>query len=174
MKLEALKKFKMEVENEANTTVKVFRTDRGGDFTSNEFKSYCESVGITRHLTTLYSPQQNGVVERINRTVVAMTRSFLKEKGMPNMFWGEAVRHSIYILNRVPTKVLKGETPYEAWKGIKPDLGFIRIFGCLAHMKILKEQYTIWMTGALRWYTWGKNLGVKLIDCLIPPQVDLV
>lgn len=69
-----------------------------------------------------------------------MTIRFLKEKGIPAQFWGEAVRHSIYILNRLPTKVLKGETPYEAWKGKKPDFGFIRIFGCLAHVKVPKEN----------------------------------
>lgn len=73
-------------------------------------------------------------------TVVAMTRSLLKEKGMPSMFWGEAVRHSVYILNRVPTRVLQGETPYEAWKGEKPNIGFLRVFGCLAHMKVPKEH----------------------------------
>ncbi|KAL8119156.1 hypothetical protein AgCh_016605 [Apium graveolens] len=95
---------------------------------------------IMRHLTTPYSPQQNGVVERRNRTVVAMTRSFLKENEMPTMFLREAVRHSTNILNRVPTKVLKGETPYEAWKGMKPDLSFIKIFGCLAHVKVPKER----------------------------------
>lgn len=138
--LAAFKKFKMLVENEAMETIKVLRTDRGGEFTSNEFQTFCDDAGILRHLTAPYSPQQNGVVERRNRTVVAMTRSFLKEKDMPSTFWGEAVRHSVYILNRLPTRVLKGETPYEAWKGEKPNLGFIRTFGCLAHMKVPKEN----------------------------------
>lgn len=138
--LGAFKRFKVLAENEAQTTIKVLRTDRGGEFTSNEFQSFCEEAGIVRHLTAPYSPQQNGVVERRNRTVAAMTRSLLKEKGMPAMFWGEAVRHSIYILNRVPTKVLKGETPYEAWKGKKPDLSFIRVFGCLVYVKVPKEM----------------------------------
>ncbi|KAL8094205.1 hypothetical protein AgCh_035908 [Apium graveolens] len=65
-------------------------------------------MGITRHYTTPYTPQQNGVVERRNRTVMEMVRSFLKEKGMPAMLWGEAVRHAVYVLNRLPIRALTG------------------------------------------------------------------
>ncbi|KAL8093109.1 hypothetical protein AgCh_035123 [Apium graveolens] len=83
-----------------------------------------------------YSPQQNGVVERRNRTVVAMARSFLKEMKMPLTIWGEAVRHSVYILNRLPTRAITGKTPYEAWTGEKPNIDHIRVFGCTTHMKI--------------------------------------
>jgi hypothetical protein len=62
--------------------------------------------GIKRFITAPYSPQQNRVVERRNQTVVAMARSFLKSKNMPNMFWGEAVTTAVYLLNRAPTKIL--------------------------------------------------------------------
>lgn len=103
---------------------------------SNEFKAYCEDNGIERHFTAPYTPQQNGVVERRNRTVVEMTRCFLKEMGLPATLWGEAVRHSVYVLNRLPTRALSNQTPYEAWTGKKPNLGHIRVFGCLTHMKI--------------------------------------
>lgn len=78
--LEVFKKFRAIVEKESSKEIKTFRTDRCGEFTSNNFYSYCESTSITRHLTVPYSPQQNRVVERRNRTVVAMARSFLKEK----------------------------------------------------------------------------------------------
>ena len=66
--------------------VKVFRTDRGGEFLSKEFASFCEENGIKRHLTTPYSPQQNGVIERRNRTVMEMARSLLKWMKMPEEF----------------------------------------------------------------------------------------
>lgn len=81
--LKAFKKFWMLVENESEEKVKVFRTDRGGKFTSAEFKKYCEGAGIDRHYTTPYTPKQNGVLERRNWTVVEMARSYLKEMKMP-------------------------------------------------------------------------------------------
>ncbi|KAL8127829.1 hypothetical protein AgCh_014672 [Apium graveolens] len=134
--LEAFKKFKSLVEKEAKNTVKLLRTDRGGEFMSKEFKKFCENAGVKRYLTAPYTPQQNEVVERRNRIMIAMTRSLLKEKGFPSKMWGEAVRHAIYILNRLPTKALTGKTPYEAWLGTKPRLDHICVFGCLTHVKI--------------------------------------
>ncbi|KAL8101414.1 hypothetical protein AgCh_033340 [Apium graveolens] len=133
---EMFKKFKALVENGAERSIKILRTDRGGEFCSKEFTEFCEKAGIQRHYTAPYTPQQNGVVERRNRTVVAMTRSILKESGLPAFMWGEAVRHSIYVLNHLPTRILKGRTPYEAWYGEKPDLSHVRIFGCTAVMKV--------------------------------------
>lgn len=132
----AFKKFQALVENGKDKKVQVFRTDRGGEFCSKQFNSYCEETGITRQFTAPYSPQQNGVVERRNRTVVEMARSFLKEKQLPLALWGEAIRHSIYVLNRLPTRAVSGMTPYEAWSGRKPNIAHIRVFGCLGHMKI--------------------------------------
>lgn len=132
---EAFKNFRALVETQ-DKKIKTFRTDRGGEFTSKEFMAYCEEAGIVRHLTAPYTPQQNGVVERRNRTMVEMARSFLKEMKMPCTFWGEAIRHSIYILNRLPTRAVTGVTPYEAWSELKPHVGHIRVFGCTAHMKV--------------------------------------
>lgn len=95
---------------------------------SNEFKNHCEEAGIVRHYTAPYTPQQNnGVVERRNRTIMKMPRSFLKGKDLLAMFWGEAVRHAVYVLNRLPTR---------AFTHMKPDIAHIRIFGCLGHMRI--------------------------------------
>ncbi|KAL8112462.1 hypothetical protein AgCh_019968 [Apium graveolens] len=139
---EAFKRFRAKVEKGTKAKIKTFRTDRGGEFTSKSFNAYYEEAGITRQLTAPYSPQQNGVVERRNRTVVEMARSFLKEKSLPAIFWAEAVRYSVYILNRLPTRALSRVTPYEAWTGRKPDMGHIRIFGCLAHMKLPANQVT--------------------------------
>ncbi|KAL8113434.1 hypothetical protein AgCh_020662 [Apium graveolens] len=87
--LKSFKKFRMLVENESEEKVKVFGKDRGGEFTSAEFKEYCEGAGIDRHYTTPYTPQQNGVVERRNGTVVEMARSCLKEMKMPAKLWGK-------------------------------------------------------------------------------------
>ena len=95
---------------------------------------------MERHLTVPYSPQQNGFVERRNQTVVGMARSMLKAKKMPAAFWGEAVSMAVIILNRAPTKSLKGTTPFEAWHGRKPDVSFLRTFGCIGHVKKTKPN----------------------------------
>ncbi|GJV03970.1 zinc finger, CCHC-type containing protein [Tanacetum coccineum] len=137
---ETFKEFKLKVENEVGKKLRSFRTDRGGEFTSREFTRYCNENGILRQLTAPYSPQQNGIVERRNRSVMSTTRSMLKAMHMPQIFWAEAIRHGVYVLNRVPTKALKDSTPYEALKGRKPNLKHLRIFGCKAYAKVTKPH----------------------------------
>jgi transposase InsO family protein len=98
------------------------RSDRGGEFTSNEFKEFCEANGIHRPLTVPRSPQQNGVVEKKNRTILNMARSMLKTKRMLKEFWAEAVDCAVYLSNRCLIKNLWNKTPQEAWSGRKPSV----------------------------------------------------
>jgi transposase InsO family protein len=123
----AIKQFQAGVEKESNRKLMALRTDRGGEFTSVEFMEYCTDTGVKRQLTAPYSPQQNGVVERRNQTVVAAARSMLKAANVPAYFWGEAVVAAIYVLNRSPTKSLDGVTPYEAWHGRRPTVEHLRL-----------------------------------------------
>ena len=132
---EKFKKFKLLAEKETRTTLKTFRSDRGGEFMSHEFQLYCETNGINRHMTAPYSPQQNGVVERRNRTLLEMTRSILKHMNVPNILWGEATRHATYLINRIATRSLAEKTPYEALRNKKPSLAHLRIFGCICYAK---------------------------------------
>ena len=134
---DAIRHAQAAAEAECGRKLRVLRTDNGGEFTAAEFASYCADEGIQRHYTAPYSPQQNGVVERRNQTVVGMARALLKQRGMPAIFWGEAVVTAAYILNRSPTKALDGRTPYEAWHGRKPAVSHLRVFGCLAFAKEL-------------------------------------
>ena len=129
------KHFKAVTELETGATIKTFRTDRGGEFSSHEFNLYCNKNGITRHLTAPYSPQQNGVVERRNRTLLEMTRSILKHMDVPSWLWGEATRHATYLINRIATRSLAGGTPYEALRNKKPNLRHLRVFGCVCHAR---------------------------------------
>ncbi|GJR06488.1 zinc finger, CCHC-type containing protein [Tanacetum coccineum] len=114
------KEFRQQIKMETRMKLRMLRTDRGGEFTSNEFTKYCKENGIARQLTAPYSPQQNGVVERRNRTVLSTTRSMMKAMKLPLTFWAKVVKHAIYILNRVPTRALVDKTPYEALYNIKP------------------------------------------------------
>jgi transposase InsO family protein len=122
---EAIKPSKARAEAESRKRLRVLRMDHGGEFTSVEFAAYCMDEGVVRHHTTLYSPQQNDVMERWNQTVVGMARSMMKAKGMPMEFWGKAVSTAVFILNRAPTKALKGKTSFEAWHGHKPNVAFM-------------------------------------------------
>ncbi|WVZ81780.1 hypothetical protein U9M48_029122 [Paspalum notatum var. saurae] len=132
----AIKKFQAGVEVETGRKLRVLRTDRGGEFTAVTFEEYCTEKGVHRQLTAPYSPQQNGVVERRNQTVMAMARCLLKARKVPGTFWGEAVSTAVFLLNRSPTKSVTGKTPYEAWHGEKSVVQFLRTFGCIAHVKV--------------------------------------
>jgi hypothetical protein len=79
-----------------------------------------------------YKPQQNGVVERCNQTVVGMARALLMQSGMSAVFWGETVVTAVYILKRSPTKTLNSRASYEAWHGHKLTVSHLRVFSCLA------------------------------------------
>ena len=103
---------------------------------SQEFILFCEEEGLHRELTAPNTPEQNGVAERKNRTVVEMARSLLKAKGLSNEFWAEAVAIAIYLLNLSPTKAVQNQTPYEAWSGKKPWVSHLKIFGCIAYALI--------------------------------------
>ncbi|GJY65031.1 retrovirus-related pol polyprotein from transposon TNT 1-94 [Tanacetum coccineum] len=134
------KVFKACVEKETGESITCLRTDRGGEFNSSEFTEYCKVQGIRRQLTAAYTPQQNGVAERKNRTIMNMVRSMLTEKQVPKVFWPEAVRWSVHILNRCPTVAVQNQTPEEAWSGVKPVIDYFRVFGCVAHAHVPDQK----------------------------------
>ncbi|PWA57377.1 copia-type polyprotein [Artemisia annua] len=137
---EAFKIFKAMVEKEKGLKIKSMRSDRGGEFLSKEFNKFCEDNGIRRFLTASYSPQQNGVVERKNRTILNMVRSMLKIKKMPKEFWTEAVDCAVYLLNRCPSKSLDNKTPQEAWNGMKPTVSHLRVFESIAYVHVPSQR----------------------------------
>nr|KYP35823.1 Retrovirus-related Pol polyprotein from transposon TNT 1-94 [Cajanus cajan] len=139
---ETFKKFKVMVEKETSKFIKAVRSDRGGEFTSVEFNKYCEEHGIKRFLTAPYSPQQNGVAERKNRTILDMVRSMLKGKNMPKKFWAEAVQCAVYVQNRCPHAKLGEKTPQEIWSGMKPSVSHLRVFGSLAYGQVPRQHRT--------------------------------
>ncbi|KAI5342090.1 hypothetical protein L3X38_009965 [Prunus dulcis] len=142
-KLEALcvfKKFKATVKFQSGYKLKKLRSDRGGEYTLVEFDRFCDNAGIERQLTTPYTPQQNGVAERKNRTIVEIAKCLLLEKKIPFDLWAEAVNISVYILNRCPTKALSKRTPFEAYGGRKPGVKHLKVFGSLCYAHVPKQQ----------------------------------
>jgi len=95
--------FKAQVENQLEKKIKTLRTDNGGEYFSKEFNKYLEVNGIIHQHTVPYTPEQNGVAERANRSIVEMARCLLKQKSLPKEFWAEAVNTAVYIKNRSST-----------------------------------------------------------------------
>ncbi|RDX94097.1 hypothetical protein CR513_23570, partial [Mucuna pruriens] len=115
-------KSEIHVEKEANSLIRGLRTDRGGEFTLQEFTNFCCENGIQRQLTAAYTPQQNGIAKRKNRTIMNMVRNMLSEKKMPKTFWTEAVTWSGHVLNQSLTLVVRNKMPEEAWNEVKPSV----------------------------------------------------
>ncbi|XP_048431181.1 uncharacterized protein LOC125473010 [Pyrus x bretschneideri] len=137
--LTCFQKFKAMTELQSGMKVKCVRSDRGGEFLSNEFKQYCDTEGIQRQLSISYTPQQNGVVERKNRTVIEMAKSMLHDKGMPYYMWAEAVHTAVYLLNRCPTKSLDSIIPFDAYSKRKPGIAHLKVFGSVCYVHTPSE-----------------------------------
>ena len=140
--LEKFKDFHNYAKNVSGKGIKVIRTDNGGEYCSKEFESFLKENGIVHQLTVPYNPAQNGVAERMNRTVMESARAMMSHSNLPNQFWAEAVNTSVYICNRCPTSALDGVTPYECLFKQKPDVGNLHVFGCVSYVHIPDGQRT--------------------------------
>nr|GEZ42485.1 zinc finger, CCHC-type [Tanacetum cinerariifolium] len=125
---ETFKVFQKEVENQLGKTIKSLRSDRGGEYMSQEFLDHLKDPGIISHRTPSYTLQQNGVSERRNRTLLDMVRFMMSQKTLPKSFWDYAFETAACILNMVPTKKVE-KTPYEVWHGKAPKLSYIKVWG---------------------------------------------
>jgi hypothetical protein len=133
----AIRRVQAAAERKSGHQLVALRTDWGGEFTSANLTAYCADLGIHRQHSAPYTPQQNGVVEHRNQTVLATARSMMKAKKLPGKFWGEAVTNAVYVLNRATTKGNDGgKTPYQLWTGCTPAVHHLRAFGCVAHVKV--------------------------------------
>lgn len=127
--LQAFKDYKRRVENQTGQRIKKLRTDNGREYLSKDFNNYLREEGIQRQLSVEYTPQQNGVAERANRTLVEMARCMMLQANLPDSLWAEAVNAAAHIRNRSATKSLNGITPIEAWSQRKPYVGYFRTIG---------------------------------------------
>lgn len=123
-----------------NKRIKTLRSDNGGEFKSNDFNMYLVRHGIQRQLTVPESPQQNGVSERRNQTLVNITRCLLIESGASPEFWAEAVCTASYLHNRRPSTAIDGNMPEKMWSGKEVDLNNLKVFGCRAWSHVRSFQ----------------------------------
>lgn len=134
---DSLKKCVATIEADTNQKVKRLVSDRGSELTSKRTQEFLMNQGISHEVSAPFTPQQNGFIERDNRTVMEAARSMLFHKKLEEKLWGEAANTAIYLMNRVPNKNTGNATPFELYFKRKPRLSHVRIFGSLA---IIKQQ----------------------------------
>ena len=130
------KKWKAQVENQTDRKKKYLRTKNGLEYRDKEFIRFYELEGITHHFTVKGTPQQNGVVERMNRTLAKKARCMRLNARLPKVFWAEIVNTVGFIINRSPSLVIDFEILEEVWSGRSVDYSSLKFFCCLAYVHV--------------------------------------
>ncbi|KAL5855098.1 hypothetical protein ACOSQ4_004900 [Xanthoceras sorbifolium] len=133
---DTFRKWKAMVENETGLKIKRLRSDNGGEYRDSRFREFCANSGIKMEKTVPMTPQQNGVAERMNRTLNERARSMRLHAGLPKMLWAEAVSTAAYLINRGPSVPLDGGIPEEVWSGKEVNISHLRVFGCISYVHI--------------------------------------
>ncbi|UYV83682.1 SETMAR [Cordylochernes scorpioides] len=132
--------FRARAERETGHKIKRLRTDNGLEYCNKNFKQKLESLEIKHQLTNSYSPQQNGVSERLNRSLLDMARASMHNADLPQKFWDESVNCAAYIKNRSLCSALDNKVPEEIWLSRKVSVRHFKIFGALAYAHIPKQK----------------------------------
>jgi len=169
-KSEVLQNFKTFVElvhNKGSQRIQILLSDNGGEYIGNSFKQFCKEKGIEQWFSSPFSPNQNGVSERFNRTSEEIVRCLFGNTNLPLKLWPEALFTAVHLKNRFPHSALRGNiTPDEAWFGIKPSVKHLRTWGCKAAVLIPKDgkngkfDSNVWW-GSLVGYA-GSQLGYRI------------
>jgi len=141
---EKFKTFQAYVERQTGKPIKVLRSDNGTEYVNAEMDKYLESKGIQHQKSIPYTPEQLGVAERNNRTLVERARSLLVDAHLDRSYWAEAIQTANHCKNISPTVAVPGMTPYEKWSGEKPNLEYLRVFGCRAFVHIPTQKRSKW------------------------------
>lgn len=126
---QAFKKYKALVENQTGKKIKTLQSDNGKEFRNEKFDLFLKENGIGRKLTITHTPEQNGIAERKNRTLLDTARCLMMQSSLPPHFRAESINTANYILNRCPTSCHNGRTNFEIWKGKIPDVSHFQEFG---------------------------------------------
>jgi transposase InsO family protein len=133
---ESFKVWKTMVEKQTERKLKVLRIDNGMEFCSGDFNSFCRKDGIVRHDTIQYMPQQNGVAERMNRTIISKARCMLSNSSLSQKFWTKAASTACHLINCSPSTAIDKKTPLEVWSSSPYDYSQLRVFGCTAYAHV--------------------------------------
>ena len=139
--LQIFLEWKKMVENQTDRKIKKLRSDNGGEYTYDPFLKVCRDEGIVRHFTVPGKPQQNGVAERMNQTLIEKVRCILSQAGLSKAFWAEALSYAVHLVNRLPVSGNGGRTPLEVWSGSPvSDYDKLHVFGCPAYYHVTDSK----------------------------------
>jgi hypothetical protein len=171
---ETLKGFLRRAQNEFGLRIKKIRSDNGTEFKNSHIEGFLEDEGIKHEFSSPYTPQQNGVVERKNRTLLDMVRTMLDEYKTPDRFWAEAINTACYSINRLYLHRILKKTSYKLLTGKKPNVSYFRVFGSKCFILIKRARKSKFapkaVEGFLRGYdsnTWAYrvfNKSTRLVE----------
>ena len=137
---EVFKRFAKKAQNEYDVTIKHVRSDNGTEFKNTHIEDFLDDNGITHEFSAAYTPQQNGVVERKNRTLIEMARTMLSEYKTPIRFWADAINTACHIVNHVYLHKFLKKTSYELITGKKPNVSYLRVFGAPCYIRDMNHN----------------------------------
>jgi transposase InsO family protein len=155
------------LETQTGRSVRKVRTDNGKEYVNNVLTTYFNAKGIIHETTVPYTPEQNGVAERLNRTIMEKVRAMLHDGDLPQELWAEAAVTANYLRNRSPTSG-HNKTPLEVFSGVKPDVSHLRVFGSVAYAHLPKERRTKLDDKAVRGLMVGYATATKGYRILMP------
>jgi transposase InsO family protein len=126
---DTLKKFANRAQNEFDTKIKKVRSDNGTEFKNTNIEKFLDEEGIGHEFSVPYTPQQNGIVERKNRTLIEAARTMLDEYKISDQFWAEAINMACHAINHLYLHKILNKTAYELLLGKKPNVSYFRVFG---------------------------------------------
>jgi hypothetical protein len=156
-----LKCFLRRAQNEFELKVKKIRSNNGSKFKNLKVKDYLEEEGIKHEFSAPYTPQQNGVVERKNMTLIEMARTMLGEYKMPERFWSEAVNTACHAINRLYLHRLLKKTSYKLLTGNKPNVSYFRVFGSKCYILVKKGRHLKFALKAVEGFLLGYDSNTK-------------
>jgi hypothetical protein len=150
-----------ETQNEFELKVKKIRSDNGSEFKNLRIEEFLEEEGIKHEFSAPYTPQQNGVVERKNKTLTDMARTMLGEYNTPERFWSEAVNTACHAINRLYLHHLLKKTSYELLTGNKPNVSYFRVFGSKCYILVKKGRHSKFAPKAVEGFLLGYDSNTK-------------
>ena len=162
------------IENKLGKRVKIMRSDNGTEFKNGVMNEFCISKGIIQQFSAPRTPEQNGVAERRNRTLIESARTMLADANLPVTFWAEAINTACYVQNRVLINKRHNKTPYEIFNNRKPYIKFFKPFGCKCFLLNTRDYLNKFQTKSLDCFFVGYSTHSKAYRVYVKDHMSVI